>query len=265
MKKHDKQLHRKQATKSATAVSSIISTIIITAILLIILVVASFVSENILSLQLASTEFDQATTNMSLLDQIIQDASLRQGAGGYVQFNQRTGGIGINQTTNTISIMAVPTNGASTTWQWSSLLSFVYHGGSQVSGAATNITGTPNLNVSISEPLSFLRVELGQGVWVKLDYNRIRTISMGTLIANNSAYDFYDITFIHLIKGTISGASGTINVKIQNLNINTTSISCPNGVTVTARLNTGQPINVVADPNSTVVMITEIPILVSIG
>ena len=264
MKKHKKQFPLKQATTSIRAISTVITTIIVTAVLLVILVVAAFVSENILSLQLASTEFDQATTNMGLLDQVIQDAALRQGAGGYVQFNQRTGGIGMNQTANTLSIVAVAKYGNSTTWQWSSLLSLLYHGGSEVSGAAKNISGTPNLNVSISDPLSFLRVEVGQGIWVKLDYNRIRTISMGTLIANNSAYDFYDITFIHLIKGTISGGSGTVNFKVQNLNVNTTSISCPNGVTVTARLNTGQPTSVVSDPNSTVVMITEIITRVSI-
>jgi hypothetical protein len=266
MKESQKHFRRKRATKSTRGISTVITTIIISGALLVILVVASFVSENILSIQLASTEFDQATTNMGLLDQVIQDTALRQGAGGYVQFNQRTGGIGWNEATDNISIAAVFPNGTRIPWPpWSPLLTLVYRGGSKVSGAATNITGAPNLNVSISDPLSFLRVETGQGIWVKLDYNRVRTISMGTLIANNSAYDFYDITFIRLIKGSISGASGTVNFKVQNLNINTTSIPCPNGVNVTAQLNAGPSIDVVSARNSAVVMVTEIQIRVSIS
>ncbi len=83
-------------------ISSIITTIIITGILLIILVVASFVSANILNLQVANTEFEQAKSSMLLLDDIIQDVSLRPGSGGYAQFNERTGGVGISQQTDCV-------------------------------------------------------------------------------------------------------------------------------------------------------------------
>lgn len=92
-------------TKSERAISSVISTVIISGILLVILVIASFASTNVLEAQMASTEFEQAKSNMMLLDQVIQDVALRRGSGGYVQFNQRTGGIGISTSTDKLSIL----------------------------------------------------------------------------------------------------------------------------------------------------------------
>lgn len=61
---------------------------------------------NVLEIQMTSTEFEQAKTNMLLLDDVVGDVSLRQGSGGYVQFNQRSGGIGISQDVETIKITA---------------------------------------------------------------------------------------------------------------------------------------------------------------
>src|SRR3990170_104866 len=104
MSGHGKPLPKRRTTR---AVSTVITTIILSAVLLGILVVASFVAVNILDMQMASTEFEQAKTNMLLLNDIIQDVSLRRGSGGYVQFNQRTGGIGIASTTENINVRAV--------------------------------------------------------------------------------------------------------------------------------------------------------------
>jgi hypothetical protein len=97
-------LTHSKVVRGRRGISPIISTIIISGTLLIILVIASFVSANILELQLASTEFEQAKTNMMLLDEVIQDVALRRGSGGYVQFNQRTGGINILENTETIKV-----------------------------------------------------------------------------------------------------------------------------------------------------------------
>jgi len=263
---YPKRFSLRHSPRRDRGVSPIISTIILTSALLVILVVASYVSTNILIMQMDDSEFEQAKTNMSLLDNVIQDVALRPGAGGYVQFNERAGGIGINQSTNSIK---VADNQGKTLGSWSSLLTLVYHAGSQVSGAATNITGTSQPSVSMSDPLGFLRVEVGQGVWVKLDYNRVRTVSMGALIvnnsANNSAYNFYDITMISLTKGDITATSGTVNARVQSLPINTTSYTYASGVTVTAKLNNGQPQNLIRSSGQTVVMITTIPVRVSIG
>jgi type II secretory pathway pseudopilin PulG len=90
--------------RKTRGISPVITTIIISGTLLIILVIASFVSTNILELQVANTEFEQAKTNMLLLDEVIQDVALRRGAGGYVQFNQRSGGIGIYESSEKIKI-----------------------------------------------------------------------------------------------------------------------------------------------------------------
>jgi len=101
---HQRSPQNKPSTGNR-GVSSVISVIIISSVLLIILIIASFVSTNILETQITNTEFEQAKTNMLVLDDVIQDVSLRYGSGGYVQFNQRTGGIGISQTTDTIRIL----------------------------------------------------------------------------------------------------------------------------------------------------------------
>jgi hypothetical protein len=267
MRQHNKRSAIKRKAANKKAVSSVITTIIISSVLLIILVIASFVSTNILDMQMASTEFEQAKTNMDLLDSVIQDVALRPGAGGYVQFNERTGGIGINETNNEITIDAIaPGTGSTNLKTWSKLISLVYRAGHQVSGAATNITGSTKLNQTMSEPLSFLRVEVSPGIWIKLDYNRVRTASMGNLGANNVVYDFYDITFLRLTQGNImAGGSGTVNVRVQNQGINTSSKVYENGVTITAQLNGGNPVKCIGTETRTVVMITEISITVAIG
>jgi pilus assembly protein TadC len=75
------QKFKGKAFKDKRAVSNVISTIILTGILLTVLLVAMVVSTNILNAQLVSTEFNQAQSNMLLLDSTIQDSSLRPGAG----------------------------------------------------------------------------------------------------------------------------------------------------------------------------------------
>jgi hypothetical protein len=252
--------------KKDRAVSSVITTIVITGILLTILVIASFVATNILAVQMANTEFEQAKTNMGLLNDIIQDVALREGAGGYVQFNERTGGVGIYETTDNITLNI---NGQ-TVETLAGLITLNYRAGTQVSGAETNITGSSRLDMTSSESLGYLRVEAGQGLWIKLDYNRVRIIPMGTIGVNEAAYDFYEITFIQLQKGNISGATGAINVRVQNNDIETTSYPCEEGAMVTTSLtnahgNILSSSNLLSSSTKTVVMVTVIKTVVSIS
>lgn len=106
MKEHNERSRGKRRMTDVRAASSIITTIILSAVLLIILIVASFAATNVLDIQMASTEFEQAKTNMLLLDDVVQDVSLRPGSGGYVQFNQRSGGIGISQQNENVLLTA---------------------------------------------------------------------------------------------------------------------------------------------------------------
>ena len=105
----ERQTKKHFKKRSKSAVSPVISTIIISSTLLIILLIASFVSTNLLELQLANTEFEQAKTNMLLLNKIIQDVALRPGATSSIQFNQRSGGIGIYRSTENLIIEAIGT------------------------------------------------------------------------------------------------------------------------------------------------------------
>jgi hypothetical protein len=200
--------------------STVISTIIITAALLIILVIASFVATSILDLQMTDSEFQQAQSNMELLDSTIQDVSLRPGAGGYVQFNEREGGIGIATTTDSLSITIQDSSHQLT---FNNLLQLIYSGGPSASAAVdpstgyTSLRGAPNSTyVSLTEGLGFLRLEQDNGAKIKLDYDRVRIVSTGLI--DDQGTNLVQITFIHLVRGDINATSGTVNVMVQNSN-----------------------------------------------
>ena len=274
MKHHIARLKHNQAAKCIRGISNVISTIILTGIMLTILLVASFVSLNILSAQLVSTEFEQAKSNMLLLDTTVQDVSLRPGAGGYVQFNEREGGIGlINQTADSLSITATvgePTCIAS----FNGLVQFIYSGGSLASAAVNSSSGYTSLRgdlsyayVNMTQGLGFLRLEQDNGAKIKLDYDRVRIVSTGLI---DSQTNLIQVNFLHLIKGTTSG-SGTVNVQVQNIQTNTATWQFPNGtVLFTVEHNTTpQPVTATYNVNQpgatqTVVIFSEIQIQVSI-
>jgi hypothetical protein len=235
MIQRNKQTHGYKIAANKRAVATVISTVIITSVLLVILVVASYVSLNILSNQMASTEFDLAKSNMLLLDTTVQDVSLRLGAGGYVQFNERTGGIGlINLTADSLSITATG-GGTINSMIFNGLVQFTYSGGSLASAAVDPSIGyTPlrgNLSfayVNMSQGLGFLRLEQNNGAKIKLDYDRVRITSTGLI---DSETNLIHVNFIHLIKGETSG-SGTVNVQVQNVQSKTATWQFPNTGTV---------------------------------
>jgi len=408
----NRSIHHK-TTKNSRGISPVISTIIISGTLLIILVIASFVSANVLELQIASTEFEQAKTNMMLLDEVIQDVALRRGAGGYVQFNQRSGGIGIYNDTETIKTtgtgqdtialswpnqtsgtwgnatgayengsgeastktadakqsyggygFAIPTGsritkirarldawtkgdekislnisadgGSSwlanawtsdtlpkvettfwvdvtnwTAWtpeninnnkiwtrvgyvvvgtaasetyldwipvevtyvppmstikEYNSSISIVYRGGSKVSGTDITLRGNNSLIVNMTNALSYLRIETGQGVKIKLDYHRVRIVEMGSLIVNGTLTHFIEVTFLRLERGNMGG-SETVNVKVQNIRVNTTTrVYEDKTVTIEVQLGLNQSESrtfTSEEGEKTVVMFTEIVVQIS--
>jgi hypothetical protein len=275
LKQQKKPSHLQRIAANKHAVSTVISTIILTSVLLVILVVASFVSLNILSNQMVSTEFDQARSNMLLLDTTVQDVSLRPGAGGYAQFNERNGGIGIETTDDALSITATadgqPTQNLPS---FDNLVQLVYSGGTLASAAVDQRIGyTPlrgNLNftcVNMSQGLGFLRLEQNNGAKIKLDYDRVRITSTGLI---DSETNMVHITFVHLIKGATSG-SGTVNVQVQNLQTTTTTWQFPSGI-VTFRVQHNTPPQPIvetyianqAGATQTVVIFSETQIRVSI-
>jgi hypothetical protein len=89
----------------------------------------------------------------------------------------------------------------------------VYNGGSLTTAAEMKLRGTDSTIVNAAQGLGFLRVEQDNGTKIKLDYERIR-IDDEALIDATTA--MVQITLIDLIKG-IMGGSGTVNVRVQNL------------------------------------------------
>jgi hypothetical protein len=218
---------RLKINHSRKAVSNVVSTIILTGILLTIFVVAMFVSTNILNAQLTSTEFNQAQSNMQLLDSTIQDVSLRSGAGGFVQFNEREGGIGVASTNDTVTLQVQDANHklayGNTT---NPLVQLSYRGGTQASAAVdpttgyTTLSGSPNTYVDLTTGLGWLRLAQDNGGKIKLDYNRFRIASAG-LIDNQT--NLVQVTFIRLVKGDITASTGTVSVSVQNTKTTSTT------------------------------------------
>ena len=266
-------ISRSKAAKSKRAISSVISTIILTGILLTILLVASFVSLNILSNQMASTEFDIAKSNMLLLDSTIQDVSLRPGAGGNVQFNERTGGIGLATTTDSLSITATDGQTSQSLPPFNNLIQLVYSGGTLASAAVNPSTGyTPlrgdpaNAYVTLTQGLGYLRLQQDNGAKIKLDYDRVRIVSTGLI--DSQGTNLVQITFVHLVKGEISAASGTVNIMVQNIQTNPTTWTFERpDISVIIQKTTSSQTYTVTPPDGTlrtVVVFSEIQVGVSI-
>ena len=191
------------------AISPVVSTVMITATLLIILVVATALASSMLEIQLQNLEFEQAKTMMMALDKVIAEVSLRPGAASSVQFNQRRGGIGVYQgEAMTIYVL----NGTQQVLELSNATYVIkYRGGSMVSAAPTNLSGSGELVVEAHEPLGHVRVEVGDGAWIVLDYNRVR-------ISSSPSLEAVDVLVILLRPGTFGG-SGVVTVKVWNRDV----------------------------------------------
>jgi hypothetical protein len=274
MKPKIKRIEGCNAAKRKRGLSNVISTVILTGIMLTILLVASFISLNIINAQLVSTEFEQAKSNMLLLDTTVQDVALRSGAGGFVQFNERQGGIGIaNQTGDSLSINA--TDGETTySANFNGLVEFIYSGGTLATNAVNSTSGYTSLRgdlnyayVNMTQNLGFLRLEQEDGAKIKLDYDRVRILSTGLV---DSQTNFVHLIFIHLIKGITSG-SGTVNVHVQNYQTITNTWEFCSGAVLFTIVHDTSPQQVIASYNltqtgatQTAVVFSEIQIIASI-
>lgn len=193
-------------------ISPIISTIIVTASLLIILLVAFFFATNMLEIQMERSEFEQAKVAMLLLDRTIVDVSLRYGAASSVQFNQRSGGIGVYEG-EPLTIMIIDESGT-TIWRNTATPYIIkYRGGSLTPAAQMNLTNPGGLILrDPSKPLGYVRVEVRDGAWIVLDYNRVR-------VMENKFLKAIDVYMIRLTPGRFGG-SGAVTVRVQNKGVN---------------------------------------------
>lgn len=242
-------------------VSPVISTVMLTATLLVILTVASYFAINILEIQVQSSEFEQAKTAMMVLDKTIADVALRQGAVSSVPFNQRSGGIGIYEG-GTINITILASNQNIRLPPTNSYV-IKYRGGSMVTAAEVNLTRPCGLIVTdVSKPLGYVRVEVENGAWIVLDYNRVRaTLSPDP---TNPNLRILDVQLIRLVPGNTWG-SGTVTVRVQNVSTNVTAeyLLYPGPVEIHVEVDGKSERYLVQNPISAV-RFTVITILVSI-
>ncbi|MEM2169422.1 MAG: hypothetical protein QW186_06430 [Candidatus Bathyarchaeia archaeon] len=247
-------MRKKPSKPDEKAVSPVISMVIITATLLIILVVASFIATNMLEIQMQNSEFEQAKTAMLLLNKVIADVSLRPGAASSAQFNQRSGGIGLYKSENiTIEFLGSDSNPITVITAESYIIK--YRGGSMVSAAEANLTNPGGLIVDMSKPLGHVRVEVGGGAWVVLDYNRVR-------VMENRDLGVISIYFISLKPGTFGG-SGTVTVRVQNRSERVLYNGAPDSGSV-IKVKVGEMYEVREIPSGFIVRVVETIIEVSI-
>lgn len=243
------------AAADKRAVSPVISTVIITATLLIILVVASSLAISMLEIQMQNSEFEQAKTAMLLLDRTIMDVSLRPGAASSVQFNQRSGGIGLYKD-EVINISIISDSSLVNQTIHESYV-IKYRGGSMVSAAEASLTDPGGLIVDMSRPLGHVRIESGNGAWIILDYNRVR-------VTVNKELGTMDVYLIRLEPGAFGG-SGTVNVRVQNKRINVKSITL-SGSDLTVRVKVGdKEATYSPEVSVSVVRVIEVTIMVSVS
>lgn len=203
------------------ALSVTLPTVIISSAILIMMGIATFVSVNILELQIQNTEFEQAKMNMMLLEEIIEDVSLKQGSGSYLKFNLRAGSLSVVNGTDNLKVFVE--GYPDPILDCPSSLTLAYHAGSLASYPEELLRGTDGLIVTgMSASLGFLRVETGGGLWIRLDYNRVRLVDSGLIVVNGSFYQFLEITFLSTVRGSLGG-SDRLNLKAQNVGISVSS------------------------------------------
>jgi hypothetical protein len=216
-----------------------------------------------------NTEFEQAKSNMLLLDDMVQDISLRAGSGGYLQFNERTGGIGLTQSTMPVTVNVTYNEGTNHTTIYSNSLTifnFTYSGGSLTSAASVDLRGNESMGtlMDMSQSLGYLRVELDKGAKIKLDYDRMRVVQVGLI---DDSTNLIEITFVRLVNvnETMRG-SGTVNVKLQNVQTNTTATLIPSS-SITIAVSFGPchspPYTPTPYGSKTVILFTEVQIMVT--
>jgi len=203
------------------ALSVTLPTVIISSAILILMGIATFVSANILELQIQNTEFEQAKVNMMLLDEIVEDVCLKQGSGSYLKFNLRTGSLSVVNGTDSLKVFVK--GYPSPILNCPSALTLAYRAGSLASYPEEVLRGTDDLVVTgMSASLGFLRLETGGGLWIRLDYDRIRLVDSGLVTVNGSIYHFLEITFLRMVRGSLGG-SERLNIKAQNAGISVSS------------------------------------------
>lgn len=224
--------------RRSSAISPVISTVIITSILLVILIIAAFVSGNILEMRVQNTEFEQAKTNMMLLDDIIEEAGMNQGAGSYVQFNLNSGALSIVEGDEmNISISNFEPIKFKT-------LKFTYRSGGFVSSSNSILRGeNSNIVEGAGAPLGYLRIENENGVaQIKLDYNRVKVINFTD---ETGGYNVLEIIFFKVVKAESRslGGSGLLRVSAQNKDaqINSYEIAGTTEISVTVNVGSEAP------------------------
>lgn len=206
--------HAKEMSKKA--ISPVISAVMLTSVLLVILTVSTFIANNILELKVQSTEFEQAKTNMLLLDEIISEAGVKYGSGSYVQFNLRSGALNIIRGDDKIKVFI--NNGVEPVIEFQTL-SVVYRAGSMVFSPPADLRGSKVLIVEgAAASLGYIRIEPESPVQIKLDYNRIRVIEVGTAVINRTERNILQIVFFQLESKSVGG-SGIIRIRAQNRGI----------------------------------------------
>jgi hypothetical protein len=154
---------------SKRAISPVVSAVIITATLLTIIVVATALASSTLETHLQNLEFEQAKTMMMALGKVIAEVSLRPGAASSVQFNQRSGGMGVYQG-EALTIRVY--NGSELVLELVNATFVVkYRGGSMVSAAPMDLSGSSELIVEAPKPLGYVR---GRGRERRLDRPRLQ-------------------------------------------------------------------------------------------
>ena len=223
------------------ALSVVLSTVIMTSVILSITVAALSFSENLLSMQLDSTEFEQAKNTLLTLVDMIEDISTSPLAAHYIRLNLRTSRPIFIPSASTI---LVSVSGQGTVIQ-DSVGMIEIRGGPLSSAVSTKtLLGENTLIVGdISETLGRVIETQSSGSLLSLDFSRVRVTNLGCFYyydagGGSSGYlNSIRIAFIKLVIGRTTG-SNPLNVVVRcvSTQLNTITVTS-NAVTVTVNVD----------------------------
>jgi len=217
---------RSAMKNSRRAISAVISAVILTATVLVITLIAQYVATNILNQQSQDQEFDQMKNNVMLFSEVVEDVATKPGTSGYLRFNLITARPSFrlsNKISVDVDVLGTVLQGSTRSLQ--------VEGGplEGVTGKKTISGSDQHIINSLSSRLGRAYTNQSKGAWVVMDFLRIRVINHGSFFfydtgdGTSGNLNVVEISFINMSFGTISGGSGVMNMKAQNMRLSVSS------------------------------------------
>jgi len=210
---------------------AIITTILFTTFITICLSTIYYAQLNIV-VQSGQVELENAARSMVSLADTIEGLEKR-GQAAYVRVLSETGGIGVAQDEKLKISVGVETREYNIT-----LIEFRSGVPSESFRVFKGVSNTDPSRFLIASPgspapLGWVYLKRSREAWIIVDFGRVRIVPTGRVSVKGNNYTLVDVTYINIVKGSLSGA-GTFNicVKVRSVRVETVYAPLPTTITV---------------------------------